>query len=139
MGQQFAGPAAVQVGLEELVGIVKIGEHQVEAFEVIHPGRIEHGARHEEGAERPAIDRAHGVEVKTARTRHRIGQRGLAQQLEMGVGPALAQQPQRRQRDEEIAQRAAANDQDSHLHAGPLCRKNRGEASAARTGTKPRA
>ena len=120
----------MQVRLEELVGIVEVGEHEIEAADVVHPRRIEHGARHEEGAERTAIDRAHGIEIETARACDGIGQGGMAEKLDVRIGPALAQQPQRRQRHEQIAQRAAADDQDFHARA--TCRKNSGEASPAR-------
>jgi hypothetical protein len=57
----------------------------------------------------------------------RLGDGGMAEQLDVRLGPVFAQQPQRRQRDEKIAQRAAADDQD--FHAVATCRKNRNEAS----------
>ena len=41
-----------------------------------------------------------------------LGRRGVADQLEAGLGPATAQRGERRQRDDEVAERAASKDED---------------------------
>ena len=59
------------------------------------------------------VDGARGIEVVPADRRLRDGR--MAQQLDAGTGPALAQEPKRGQRDEKVAQGATANDE-NFLH-----------------------
>ncbi len=103
----------LQVGPEKAVRIVEIGEDQIEAPDVIHPGRVRSTARGvKKGAERPVVHRADAVEIMAVE--RDLGEVGMAKHVDVGPGPFFAQEPQRRQRDDEIAQPASADEKDSH-------------------------
>src|ERR1700761_5604553 len=108
MHQDATGIAPLEVGTKKAVGIIEIGKDQIESTDVIHPVGIENGTGHEKGAERTVIHRTGRIEVVTLQGN--LGEARVAKQLDVRIGPLLAQKTHRGQGDNEIAQGAAANE-----------------------------
>ena len=95
-GEQVFHACAAQIGLEKTVGIVEVADDLLEAGEVLHEIRREHGARDKEASHRAILDGTRGVGVNAA-----FGEGddvAVAEDFEMRVRKIFAQQPDRRQR-----------------------------------------
>jgi hypothetical protein len=107
IGKDLSRFASLQVEEEKAVRIVEVGKDQIEIADVIHPGGIEDRARGEERAERPVIHRAGGVEVEAAQCD--LGNAGMAEDFDVRVRPAFANEPHGGQGEDEVAQRTPSN------------------------------
>jgi hypothetical protein len=104
-----AGGAHIR--FENLVGIVKKTQDQIEAREVI--GQLDRPLRisGEKSGERTRFQRANRICVETFFSQR--GDRFGAQDFKVRIGKSVSEQFDRGQREDEIADRAAADDQDA--------------------------
>jgi hypothetical protein len=102
-----AGP--LQVALENLIGIKKVADNQVEPGEILGEMIGQFGLAREKARERAVFDRADGVGVK-AFVRERCDVR-VTENLDVGIRMRIAQSFERRQRQDEVADSPAADDQ----------------------------
>ena len=112
MGQDLNWIASLEVAQEKPVGIVEVGKDQIEIADIIHPFRIEDSMRSEESAQRTVIYRADSVEVMAIQAN--LGKTGLAEHLDVGIGPAFAQEAESGQRYDEITESTATDNQNIH-------------------------
>jgi hypothetical protein len=102
------GARALQVALENLIGIEEVADNQVEPGEILGQMIGQFGLAREKARERAVFDRADGVGVK-AFVRERRDVR-VTENLDMGIRMRIAQSFDRRQRQDEVANRSAADD-----------------------------
>src|SRR6266853_4844857 len=125
--------AAPQIVFENLIRIVVIGENQVEAAEII--AQIERKLRVscEEAGERTVLNRSDSIGVKSFIRDDRDMR--VTKDLDSRLWMGSAQCFQRRQGQNEIAKRPAANDEDSFNKRGMLERlKSRHRQKRMRVG-----
>src|ERR1044071_7707029 len=110
---KLSGRAAADVGLKDLVRIVQIGKDQIEFRKVVgHVFRQGTIAR-EESRQPPRLNRPRLVD-QSAQARQ-LNNMGIPQHLQVRLRKMLPQRRQRRQRQDEIPNRPAANYQNLAL------------------------
>lgn len=109
--------ATADVGFENVVGVVKVGDDDVEFGEIVRQIFGEDAAAGEEAGEGAGFDGLDAVDE--AAGLGELDNMGIAQDFEVGLGKLLPQGGDGGQREDEISNGAAANDQDfsaSRLH-----------------------
>src|SRR3954466_2053177 len=109
-GKKACPAGCSNVGLEGVVRIVEVTENQIEAGKVSSYVRARLGFFREKSCERRRFYRANSVRVEAL-----LGDgcdMFVAENLEADAGKTVAQQPDRRKRQDEIPDGAAADDQD---------------------------
>ena len=109
--EKSRGGALPHIRFENLIGIKKVTQDQIETREVIGQLTGEVGVSSEGSSERHRVEGANGIGVKSF-----FGQSGDgfgAEDFQMRPGETIAQQFYRGQGKDEIADGAAANDQDA--------------------------
>jgi hypothetical protein len=107
--QELGGATTPHIRLENPIWIVEVAEDQIETGEVTRQLHRQVAVSHEKSGERAGFNRATLVCVETF-----FGQRGngfRAKYLEMRPGEAIAKQFDGGQRQDKIADGAAANDE----------------------------
>ena len=110
-GDEIRRPSRAHISFENLVGIVKKTQDQVEAREVFGQFHRQLGIPREKSGKRCGFQRANRDCVEAF-----FGQRGdvfRAEDFEVRVGKLVPKQFNRGQREDEISDGAAANDQDA--------------------------
>jgi len=121
-GEQVFHARAPEVGLEKAVGIEKVADDLLEAGEVFRQVGREFRARDEEAGHRRVFDGAHAVRIAPA---FREGNdMAVAEDFEMRRGEVFAQQADRREREDEVANGPTANDKDARLRGHDVSRRN---------------
>ena len=102
--------ASLHVLCEEAVGVVEVGDDDVEAGEVVAHRVVEVAPIGEEARERAGFDGTDGIGEAAVQ-----GERGdvrVAEDFEMRVGEPPPQRREHRQREDEVPDGSAANDED---------------------------
>ena len=110
--------ASPQIVFENLIRIVEIAENQIEAAEIIAQIEWKLRVSGEEAGERSVFNRSDGVGVKSLIRDDRDMR--VTKDLDSRLWMGSAQCFQRRQGQNEIAKRPAANDEDSFNKRGML-------------------
>ena len=110
-GEKSRGCALPHIRFENLIGIKEVTQDQIETREVIGQLSRELGVSGEGSGERHRVERPNGIGVEPffGKSRDVFGSKNL----QMRPGETIAQQLYRGQREDEIADGAAANDQDA--------------------------
>ena len=103
--------AAAEVSREVPVGIEEVAHHDVERLEVAHEIGLEDRPGREERSELGILDGASSIH-ETCHLGHR-DEGPVAENLDLGLGIGRAEELDRGQREEEIPEGAAADDEDS--------------------------
>lgn|ERR1041385_5731603 len=109
--EENRGAARANIRFKNFVGVVQKTQDEIEATEVIGQFRRQLGVSREKWDERSGFNRANCIRVEAF-----VSERGdvfRAENFEVRVGKTIAQQFYRGQRQDEIADRAAADDQDA--------------------------
>src|SRR3954466_12532623 len=109
-GQESRGTARPDIRFKNSVGIVEVAQDQIEIREVVAEIEWELGVRGEEPGERSGIQRANRIGVK-AFMRQSDDVRN-AENLKVRGRKPVPQQFDRRQREDEVANGAAADNED---------------------------
>ena len=131
--QNFLRAASSQIVFENLIRIVEIAENQIEAAEIIAQIEREFRVSGEEPRQRTVFNRSDGIGVKSfiRDDRDMRVTKDLNSRLWMGSAQCF----QRRQGQNEIAKRPAANDENSFNKRGMLERlKSRHRQKRTRVG-----
>ena len=113
-GEEILHASPPEIGLEEPARVVEKTHHLLEAGEVFDEVRREFAAGDEEAGHRCVFDRTRGVRVEAV-----FGERDdvlVAEDLQMRAGERLTQEFDRRQREDEVADGPATDDEDAWLH-----------------------
>ena len=113
-GEKILHASPSEVRLEESAGVIKKTHHLLEAREVFHEVRRKFAAGDEEAGHRAVFDRARGIRIEAV-----FGERDdvlVAEDFQMRAGECLAQQLDRGQREDEVADGPATDDEDARLH-----------------------
>ena len=117
---ELSDQTAADVGFENLVRVVKIRNDQVELGEVIHQIRLKRAAAGEKARQPARLNRLHAVR-QTARHRE-LGDVRITEHLQVRLGKLAAQGGNGRQRENEIADGSAANDQNPGFDCAHIAR-----------------
>ena len=110
---KLGAAATPDIGLENPVRVVQIGQDQIELGEVVCQVLRQLPAAREKAGQRPRFD---GLDpVYQATRQSQLGDVGITQHFEVGLRKLSAQRGDGRQCQNEIADRAAANDQNPAL------------------------
>jgi hypothetical protein len=112
--EQILHPGAAQIPLEETIGIEKVADHLLEAREVLRKVRREGGMRNEKARHGAVFYGARGVGVEASVSD--LDDVLVAEDFQVGVGKVFAQELDGRQRQDEIADRPAADHENARLH-----------------------
>jgi hypothetical protein len=104
----------LHVRLKNLIRVVEVGNDDVELGKVIAQVFGQFPVPREETRQAPRLDGLHAIH-QTARLRQ-LHDMGITQHFEMRLGKLLSQRGEGRQRENEIPDRAAANDEDFATH-----------------------
>src|ERR1700694_651381 len=106
-GHDFSRAASAQIVFENSVRIIEVTQDQIETAKITHQFVWQLRVLGEEAGERARFDRANGLSVESI-----LGERGdvfVTEDLDPGSGIRVAQRLERRQHQNEIADRAAAD------------------------------
>jgi hypothetical protein len=109
-GKKSSGAGFADVLFENLIGIVKVADDQIEAGEIFAELRGQLRVAREESRQRTGIKRTDGIGIE-AFLRERGNVSG-PENLEMRARKPITKQLDRGQSEDEIADRAAADDED---------------------------
>ena len=109
--QDFLRTASSQIVFENLIRIVEIAENQIETAEIIAQIGWKLRVSREEAGERSIFNRPNGIGVKSFICDGR--EMRVTEDLDPRPRMSIAQRFQCRQSQNEIAKRAAANDEDA--------------------------
>src|ERR1043166_2606171 len=104
-------PAAAEVGFKNAIGIVEVADDDIESCKIICQLDWKIGFLCEETRERPILDGANGLRIKAILRDQRDV--FVSQNLNVGIRLGLAQRFDCRQGEDEIADRASPNNQNS--------------------------
>ena len=105
----YSAPA--QIGLKDAIWIVKIAQDQIEAGEIIREVRRKFGIPREKAGEWPVLDGTDSLRITAV-----LGERDdmfVAEDFQMRAGIRFAERTQGRQRQDKIADRAAADNENA--------------------------
>ena len=114
--QDFLRTALSQIVLENLIRIVEIAENQIEAAEIISQLGWKLPTSREETGERGVFNRSNSIGVESFISDGR--DMWVTEDLDPCSRMGIAQRLQRRQSQQEIAKRAAANDENAFNNGG---------------------
>jgi ABC-type sulfate/molybdate transport systems ATPase subunit len=114
--QDFFRTALSQIVFENLIWIVEIAENQIEAAEIISQAGWKLPTSREETGERSVFNRSNSIGVKSFISEG--CDMWVTKDLDLRPRMGVAQRFQRRQSQEEIAKRAAANDENAFNNGG---------------------
>ncbi len=103
--------AAADVVGEDVVGVEDVGDDKVEAVEVGGERFVERAVRDEEASHRSGFDGTDSVGVVSLAGE--FDDVGITENLDVGIRPAFAQRADGRQCQDEVADGAAAHDEDT--------------------------
>ena len=104
---------ALETGAEEAIGIVEEADDEIEAAEVLGEGFVDGGCFGEQRGHGAVFEAADGI--GEACGAGEFGDGGVADDFEMAAGNGFAQELERGEGEDEVANRTATNDEDSGL------------------------
>src|SRR5947209_22998 len=108
-GDELRARATADVGLKNPVRIVEIGDNQIELGKIVDEVRLEFAVTGEKAGQRSSFDGLHPIDQPASEGQ--FGNVRVSQDFQKRLGKVLPQRRDRRQRKDEITDRAAANDQ----------------------------
>jgi len=109
-GKKSSGAGFADVLFENLIGIVKVADDQIEAGEIFAELSGQLGVAREETRQCARIERANGIGIEASLSQRRDV--SGPENLQMRARKPITQQLDRGQGEDEIADRAAADDED---------------------------